>query len=259
MPVPTGLVILALVTGIITGVGYYAPNRILFEFKEYERVIVYRYGKLHRVVGPGWKIILPIIEKFAKYDQRTESIDTRSQTIITKDGIKVLIDLVIYMRIVDPVKAELKIEKDYKHAINDVAINQLRSVIGKVKLDTVYKKTNTINEYLKLKISKIVSEWGIEISKLELKELRPPDDVLEVLKTREVIEMRKAAEKEKAETLKLRINAIQEAADNLGSSALAYLYINALKEMASGSANKIVFPLEFTRLAEDLSSKFKAS
>lgn len=228
-------------------------GKIIFEFREYERGVVFRFGKYHRIVGPGWVFIIPIVEKFVRYDLRTETIDIPPQEVITKDAVKLLIDAVIYMRVEDPVKAELYVEEDYRKAVEEYTKGRIRNVIGSVELNQLYAKIAEINETLRKDVQSIAERWGVVITNVELIDVTPPAVVVEAMQAQEIAERYKAAAVEEAKTTEIRIGAIQAAAGKLTEPALTYLYLNALKEVANGRSSKLIFPLEFSKLAEGVS------
>ena len=244
---------------IFAGVGMLLKNprdwllgKIIFEFKQYERAVVFRFGKYHRVAGPGWVFIIPIIESFAKYDLRVEAADIAPQEVITKDAVKLLIDAVIYMKVDDPVKAELVIEEDYRKAVEEHVKGRIRNIAGNLELQELYAKISEINQRLKTEVQELTREWGVEIVDAELQAIRPPEDVVAAMKAEEVALLYKNASIQEAEATKIRIRALEEAAGGLSQSTLNYLYLKSLKDIADGRSTKIVFPMEFTKIAENL-------
>lgn len=227
-------------------------NKILFEFKQYERAIVYRFGKFHRVAQPGWNLMIPFIDKFVKYDLRTEAVDIPPQEVITKDAIRLVIDALLYIKVVDPLKAELEVEEDYRKAVTEFVKGRIRNIVGRLELDTLYAEIININEQIKGDVIKLVSGWGVEVVTVEIIGLIPPQEVVDALQAREIAERYKEAAKEEAETTKIRISAINDAAGKLTTPALNYLYLKALKDIADGKSSKIIFPMEFTKLAEGI-------
>ena len=227
-------------------------GKIMFEFKEYERGVVYRFGKYHRVAEPGWRFVIPVIETFVKYDLRTETIDIPPQEVITKDAVKLKIDAIIYLRVDDPVKAELYVEEDYRKAIEEHVKGRIRNLVGSMELDELYGKIDTVNKQLREDVQKLAIEWGVMIVNVELISVAPPQQMVDAMQAEEIAERYKRAEMQTAETTKIRIGAIEEAAGKLSTPALNYLYIKALKDMADGRATKIVFPMELTKAVEKL-------
>jgi regulator of protease activity HflC (stomatin/prohibitin superfamily) len=227
-------------------------GKIMFEFKEYERGVVYRFGKYHRVAEPGWRFVIPIVETFVKYDLRTETVDIPPQTVITKDAVKLNIDAIIYLRVDDPVKAELYVEEDYRKAIEEHVKGRIRNLVGSMEIDELYGKIDHVNNQLREDVQKLAIEWGVMIVNVELISVTPPQQMVDAMQAEEIAERYKKAEMQEAETTKIRIGAIEDAAGKLSTSTLNYLYIKALKDMADGRATKIVFPMELTKVVEKL-------
>jgi len=225
-------------------------GKVLFEFKEYERGVIYRFGKYHRVADPGWRFLIPIIETFVKYDLRTETIDIPPQEVITKDAVKLRIDAIIYLRVDDPVKAELYVEEDYRKAVEEHVKGRIRNLVGSMSLEELYGKIDEINNQLREDVQKLAIEWGVMIVNVELISVTPPQEMVDAMQAEEIAERYKRAEMQKAETTKIKINAIEEAAGQLTAPTLNYLYIKALKDIADGRSTKIVFPMELTKAVE---------
>jgi len=227
-------------------------GKVLFEFREYERGVVYRFGKYHRVAEPGWRFVIPIIETFVKYDLRTETIDIPPQSVITKDAVKLNIDAIIYLRVDDPVKAELYVEEDYRKAVEEHVKGRIRNLVGGMELEELYGKIDHVNNQLREDVQKLAIEWGVMIVNVELISVTPPDEIVNAMQAEEIAERYKRAEIQQAETTKIRIGAIEDAAGKLSASTLNYLYIKALKDIADGRSTKIVFPMELTSIVEKL-------
>ncbi|MFO7872305.1 MAG: SPFH domain-containing protein [Candidatus Undinarchaeales archaeon] len=227
-------------------------GKIIFEIKQYEKAVVYRLGKYHRTIEPGWRIVIPVIESFVKYDLRTEALDVAAQEVITKDGIKLLIDAIIYLRVEDAVKAELEVEEDYRKAIEAHVKGRIRNIAGTVDIAELYANIGDINKQLEKETQELVSSWGVDIVNMELQTIKPPDDVVDALQAKEIAERYKEAAKEEAQQTRIRIDAIEAAAGKLSEPALNYLYLQTLKDVADGQSSKIIFPLEFSKLAEKI-------
>ena len=122
--------------------------RILFELKEYERAVVFRFGRFIGVKGPGWVIVIPFIEKAVVVDLRTKTLDVKPQKVITKDKIELTIDAVIYLRVKDPAKAVLNV-RDYERAAVLYVESELREVVGNMNMEEVISNVDKINKQLK--------------------------------------------------------------------------------------------------------------
>ena len=228
-------------------------DKLLFEFREYERGVVYRFGKLHRVVDPGWRLMVPFIDKFVKYDMRTEAIDVPPQEVITKDAVKLIIDAVVFIKVIDPVKAEVRVEQDYRKAVEEYVKGRVRNVVGSLDLKELYAQIGDINKQIRDEVRKMTADWGVDIVDTELIDVTPPEEVVTAMQAQEIAERYKEAAKEEAAATMIKIDAIKNAAGKLNDKALTYLYLQSLKDVANGQASKIIFPLEFSKLAEGIS------
>jgi regulator of protease activity HflC (stomatin/prohibitin superfamily) len=162
----------------------------------------------------------------------------------------------VYLKVVDPVKAELEVEEDYRKAIEEYVKGRIRNVVGGLELTELYAKIADINKDIKEQVSKITTGWGVEVIDTELVNVVPPDEVVDAMQAQEIAERYKEAAKEEAQATKIRIDALQDAAGKLTEPTLNYLYLKSLKDIADGQASKIIFPLEFSKLAEGVGKGF---
>lgn len=227
---------------------------MVIEFAEFERGVVLRFGAFNRVVGPGWVFIFPFVEKYMAVDMRVQTSDITPQNVVTNDNIRLDIDAIIYMRVVDAAKAVLTI-KNYISAAIGYTQAHLRDVIGKLPLADVISKVDEVNFLLRKGLEEISKDWGIEIVKVEIQSVELPEVVVQAMHERKSAEQLKLATEQRAKARQLMIDAVREAAGKLSSPALSYLYMDALKKIADGKSTKIIFPMEITRLAEGIFSK----
>lgn len=251
---------------------------------EYRRLIVFRLGRLLEVKGPGLVFLIPLIDRGIDVDLREFVIDIPPQTCITKDNAPVDIDLLVYMKIFDPIKAVTAVQ-NYVTAATGIAITTLRAVIGDMVLDDVLARREYINSILRSRLDEVTDRWGIKVTSVEIKEIKPPRDVQEAMikqmaaertrramiaeaegkKTAAVLEaegqreaMIKKGEGERqyhmlvAEGKAKALELINEAALKLGANALLLQYLDALRTVAESPSTKIVIPMElltaFTRM-----------
>ncbi len=231
---------------------YARSPKFVIEIREYERAVVFRLGKLKGVYGPGWVTIVPFIDEPVIVDVRVQTVDVPKQDVITKSGIKLKIDAIIYLRVRDPVKAVISV-RDYRTASVSYVVAHLRDVVGKMTMEEVVSSIDIVNKDLKRGLGEVAKEWGIDVEKVEIKEVELPKEVQESMHKKRSAEELKLAAKEEAEANAIRIDAIRRAAGNLSQPAIEYLYLEALKKMAEGRSSKIIFPIELTKLAERIS------
>ncbi|MBU0662004.1 hypothetical protein KJ891_00940, partial [Candidatus Micrarchaeota archaeon] len=152
--------------------------------KDYERAVIFRFGKTNRVGGPGWALVFPPIENYTVVDLRTETIDVAKQDVVTKDSIELKIDAVIYLRVKKDspsvINSVVEVE-DYKNAVRLYVISVLRDLIGGMDLTEVISEIETLNQSLKIKAEKISRDWGIQIEAAEIKDVEIPRTVMDAM------------------------------------------------------------------------------
>lgn len=230
---------------------------ILF-LQEHERAVISRFGRVHRVSGPGWAIMIPLLETFKKVDLRVATLDVPKQEVITKDNVVLKIDVVIYLMVKkDPqsvINSVVNVE-DYKQAAQLYVKSTVRELIGGMTLDETIGNINELNKKMIKEISEISKDWGVTVQSVEIKEIIVPEAVVDAMHKQKAAVQQKLATKELAEAEKMKIEAINQAASGLSQQSITYYYIKALEEMSKGAATKIIFPMEFSRLAEILAGK----
>ena len=148
--------------------------------REYERVVIFRLGRLHGIKGPGLIFLIPIIDKTQKLDLRTNVIDVPKQRIVTQDNITVDVDAVVYYRVVDPTKAIVSIQNFYI-ATGLLAQTTLRDICGQMELDHLLSKREEINSKLQVILDHSTDAWGIKISGVTVKDVMLPESMLRAM------------------------------------------------------------------------------
>ncbi len=226
----------------------------LAEFKEYERGVVFRFGKFRKVAGPGWYIYWPAFESFVLVDLRTTTVDLPYQSVITQDDVEINVDAVIYERVVDAKRAVIQV-KDYKAAMRELLRAQIRNTVKKMELEEVLEKTEEISTELKNALKSVSEDWGVEVFKVEVQTIKLPDSLIVAMhKRREAGEYKIKLETE-AQAKQISLDIIDKATSRVSPGTLTFLYLDTLKAVANGRATKIVFPVELSNLAKALSDK----
>ncbi len=148
--------------------------------KEYERLVVFRLGRLSGTRGPGLVFVLPVVEQATKVDLRETVLEIPRQTSITKDNAPINIDFLIYWRVVEPELSVVQVS-DFARASLGIATTTLRAVIGDIPLDDVLAKREQINNVLRLKLDEVTERWGVKITGVEIREIEPPREVQEAM------------------------------------------------------------------------------
>ncbi len=147
--------------------------RIIFEYK---RALKFRFGKYIKILSPGFKWIIPLVETIQIVDIRVITINILSQEVMTEDNVPCSIDGVVFFRILDPEKAVLQVE-EYNYAITQLSQAALRDVCGKVELDTILSKREEMGKNIKAIVEEETREWGIEIIGMKIKDIQLPENM----------------------------------------------------------------------------------
>ncbi len=157
--------------------------------------IVERLGKYSSTLRAGFHILIPFIDKIAyKHSLKEIAIDVPPQSCITKDNISVEIDGVLYLRVIDPVKASYGI-RDFKYAIVQLAQTTMRSEIGRIELDVTFESRDNINTSIVQAVDEASDPWGIKVTRYEIKNIDTPQTI------RDAMEKQMRAEREKREQI----------------------------------------------------------
>ncbi len=226
----------------------------LVELLEYQRAVVFRFGRFVGVRGPGWIFVIPFVETYKVVDTRVQTVDVPKQEVVTKDNIVLNVDAVIYLQVVDPEKAILKVD-DYKEASRLFVQAMIRDLIGSMTLDEVIGKIDELNERLKVSLSKMADAWGVKVVSVQLTDIDIPPGLRKAMHQMMIAEKEKRARAERAEALKIELEAIKEAVKDMNEQVLLYFYIEAIKKLAEGRSTKIIYPLELSSLAEAIAQK----
>jgi regulator of protease activity HflC (stomatin/prohibitin superfamily) len=148
---------------------------------EYQRVVRFTLGKYDgNPRGPGWVWVIPFIHGTTTVDLREEVFDVEPQTCITKDNAPVTVDMLVFMRVVDPEMAVLKVQS-YRLAARGMAITTLRAVVGDMALDDVLAKREQINGIMQARMDEVTDRWGVKVNAVEIREILPPRDIQEAM------------------------------------------------------------------------------
>jgi regulator of protease activity HflC (stomatin/prohibitin superfamily) len=143
--------------------------------KQYERGVVFRFGKLvAEVRQPGITMILPGVDRLHKVNMQIVTMPVPAQEGITRDNVTVRVDAVVYFKVVDAAEALVRVE-DYKFAVSQMAQTSLRSIIGKSDLDDLLSNREKLNQGLELMLDSPAIGWGVQIDRVEIKDVSLPE------------------------------------------------------------------------------------
>jgi regulator of protease activity HflC (stomatin/prohibitin superfamily) len=157
---------------------------------EYKRLIIFRFGRYKRSVGPGIVYKLPLIEKSMEVDIRIKTLDIAKQDIITRDNIPITADTSVFYKVINPQYATTKIE-NYMRAVFNYTQGALRDVIGGMALDDILTQREKISQEIRKVVDEETREWGIEISQIKIQQIELP----QTMKRAMAVEAEKEREK----------------------------------------------------------------
>lgn len=212
--------------------------------REYERGVIFRFGRLRGTKGPGIFLIIPFVDKMIKVDLRTVTMDVPPQDVITKDNVPVKVNAVIYFRVMDPAKSVVKIER-YMVATSQIAQTTLRSILGQAELDDLLSRRDKINQELQKIIDEQTDPWGVKVSVVEVKDVELPQSIQRAFARQAEAERERRAKIINAEGEFQASERLSEAARVLGKYPISVQlrFLQTLKEIATEQNSTIVFPV----------------
>ena len=224
------LVLILIVIGLKSSIKFVPQNRAY---------VVERFGKFQSTKEAGLNFILPFIDRIsADRSLKEKAVDVPEQSAITKDNISLSVDGVLYFRVLDPYKATYGID-DYVFAVTQLAQTTMRSELGKMELDKTFEERDILNTNIVAAINEAAGPWGIQVLRYEIKDIVPPQSVMEAMEAQMKAERVKRAQILESEGD--RQSAINRAE---GSKASVVLAAEADKEeqvlRAEGEAKAIV-------------------
>jgi regulator of protease activity HflC (stomatin/prohibitin superfamily) len=253
--------------------------------REYQRLVLFRLGRSLGTRGPGFVLIIPIVDRVVSVDLREMYLEIPHQTAITKDNAAISIDFIIFYKVVDAVMSVLEVAQ-FAGAAQNVSATTLRAVVGDISLDDVLAKRDEINQLLRVKLDEITERWGVKVTNVEIREVVPPPEVQEALtrqmsaeRTRRAVVTEAEGERQasvtvaeghkqaailtaegerqaailKAEGYAQALETIYGAANKIDAKTMGLQYLEALKALGASPSTKFVVPMEFANLLSGIS------
>ncbi|HET7685430.1 MAG TPA: SPFH domain-containing protein [Candidatus Limnocylindria bacterium] len=279
---PIGLIILVLGLAFLLWI----LTSIVHIVREYERLVVFFFGRLQGARGPGIVLLIPFVQQAVKVDLRERFLEVPQQTCITKDNAPISIDFLVYSKVFQP-DVTVTAVTDFTGASQALAATTLRAVIGDIPLDDVLAKREEINHTLRAKLDEVTERWGVKITSVEIREIVPPRDIQEAMNRQMSAERNRRANitesegtrqatinvaegdkqsnilraegERQAQILRAEgyANALQTifgAASGIDDKTMALQYLEALKALAAGESTKWIVPMELAELTRPISS-----
>lgn len=254
---------------------------------EYQRLIVFRLGRCIGERGPGFVMLIPVVDRAVNVDLREQVREIPAQTSITKDNAPISIDFLWFYKVMEPAKTVLQVG-NFELAAQGIATTTLRSVIGSIMLDSVLSEREQINNALRTRLDEVTERWGVKVTNVEIREIIPPRDVQDSMNRQLAAErVRRAVVTESLGTREAAINVadgqkqaailqaegtrqaqvlnaegysqalenIYKAAKGVDANTITLKYFETLKEMGANPSTKYIFPMEFTSMLKDFIEK----
>jgi regulator of protease activity HflC (stomatin/prohibitin superfamily) len=222
--------------------------------KQYERGVVFRLGRLAGDVrSPGFTTVIPFVDRLHKVNMQIVTMPVPAQEGITRDNVTVRVDAVVYFKVVDAANALVRVE-DYKFAVSQMAQTSLRSIIGKSDLDDLLSDREKLNQGLELMIDSPAVGWGVQIDRVEIKDVSLPDTMKRSMARQAEADRERRARIINADAELQASKKLAEAAQQMEDTPAA-LQLRLLQTIVAVAAEKnstlvLPFPVELLRFLE---------
>jgi regulator of protease activity HflC (stomatin/prohibitin superfamily) len=212
--------------------------------KEYERGIVYTFGKYSGTIGPGVRFVLPWIQTITYVDIRVRTEDVPPQDVISKDNVSVKVTAVVYYRVVDPALAINKVE-DFNNATSQLAQTTLRSILGKHELDDMLSKRDQLNHDIQAILDTQTENWGIKVTDVSIKNIDLDPSMLRSMAKQAEAERERRAKIINAEGELQAAKQLDEAATILAQrpETMQLRYLGTLGEFVNAKGSTTILPI----------------
>ncbi|MBU0491297.1 MAG: slipin family protein [Chloroflexi bacterium] len=208
---------------------------------EYERGVVFTLGKYSGTRKPGLTLIIPIYQSMRKVDMRLKTAEIPRQEVMTKDNIPMLVNAVVYFKVVNPAAAIIKIE-DYVFAVRQYTQAALRDIIGNSEMDFVLMEREQIAQSIRGIVDAETSDWGIDVESIKIQEVELPADMKRAMAKQAEAERERRAMIIASEGELSASENLRQAAENLARSrgALHLRTLQTIRDIAADPSEKIV-------------------
>ena len=257
---------------------------------EYQRLVVFRLGRLVGQKGPGLVLLIPFVDKATVVDLREFYLEIPRQDSITKDNAPIAVDFVMFYKVMDAQTSVVQVGNFAGAALN-IASTTLRAVVGDMALDDVLAKRAEMNEVMRSKLDEVTERWGVKVTNVEIREIIPPAAVQEAMtrqmsaeRTRRAVVTEAEGSKQaaitvaegnkqaailnaegdrqaailRAEGFALALSKIFDVARGVDAKTMSLQYLEALKVIGSSPSTKFVVPLEVSDLLSGLGEMGRA-
>ena len=242
---------------IIIGIIIIIPM-IFKVMREYERAVVFTFGRFTSVKGPGLIVIIPLVQQIERVELRTVVMDVPSQDVISRDNVSVKVNAVVYFRVIDPERAIIQVE-NFHAATSQLAQTTLRSVLGQHELDEMLAERDKLNADIQGILDKHTDAWGIKVANVEIKHVDIDESMIRAIAKQAEAERERRAKVIHAEGEFQASEKLLQAAEILSKNpqSMQLRYLQTLTEIAGDKNSTIAFPVPMDLLKPllDLAAK----
>jgi regulator of protease activity HflC (stomatin/prohibitin superfamily) len=228
--------------------------------QEYERAVIFLFGRLIGTRGPGLYLVIPIAERATVVDTRTITHQLDTQETITSDGVAVRLNAVVWYRAADPARTIIEV-RDWNDAVRQAAETTLRDTIGQNELDKLLTDRISANATLKRLLTATVEKWGVEVSAVELKDLDIPENMQRAIAREAEAIREKRARIIKAEGEFQASSQLTEAANKMAGSpgAMELRRLQTMSEIGVENNSVIIVAMPLDGAAAAATGAFNAA
>jgi regulator of protease activity HflC (stomatin/prohibitin superfamily) len=211
---------------------------------EYDRGVVFRFGRFTQVKQAGLRWIIPGVDRMVRISLREIVMDVPPQEVISRDNVSLKVNAVLYFRVLHPDKAVIQVE-NYLYGTSQLAQTTLRSVCGQAELDDLLAERDRINQKLQEIIDLQTEPWGVKVRAVEVKQIDLPQEMQRAMAKQAEAEREKRSKVIHAEGEAQAAQRLAEAARVLSSeeSALQLRYLQTLADIAVEHNSTLIFPV----------------
>ncbi len=212
--------------------------------REYERAVVFTFGRFTGVRGPGLIFLIPVVQQMVRVDLRTVVMEVPSQDLISRDNVSVKVDAVLYFHVTDPEKSVIAVEQ-FVAATSMLAQTTLRSVLGQHDLDDMLAERTKLNTDIQDILDSRTKAWGIDVSAVEIRDVQLTDNMIKAIAKQAEAERDRRAKVIHAEAEFQAAQTLVDAAKILSAipAAMQLRYLQTLTEIGGEHNSTVIFPM----------------
>ena len=211
---------------------------------QYERGVKFTLGKFSGTMGPGLKLVIPIIQSWHRIDMRIRTVDVPSQDCVSKDNVTIKVNAVLYFKVSNSEKAVIEVE-NYGFAVSQLSQTTMRNIVGEFELDEILQKREEVSHKIKSIVDKETDAWGIHVDRIELKHIELPDTMKRAMAHQAEAERDRRARVTLALGEQQAAQKLAQAGKEIGSepSALQLRLFQTMSEIATENNSTIIVPI----------------